>query len=263
MPFKSAARRQQRSFIDDIGQFRAGITRRAARDHGEIDPFSQLHFLEWTRRISSRPFTSGRLTVIWRSKRPGRSRAGSRTSGRFVAAMMMTPSWVSNPSISTSKRIEGLFALIVAAADAVAAMTTDRVDFVDENNAGRGFLSLLKHVANAASADADKHLDEIGAADREEWHISLAGNGAGEQGLAGAGRPDQKHAFGMRPPSFWNFFGSRRNSTSSCTSSLASSTPATSLESDLIFVARQHARFDLPKLSAPLPAMRICWRKRK
>src|SRR5262250_696797 len=55
-----------------------------------------------TRRISSRPFTSGRGTTTWRSKRPGRSSAGSRTSGRLVAAMRMTPSFVSNPSISTS-----------------------------------------------------------------------------------------------------------------------------------------------------------------
>ena len=33
----------------------------------------------------------------------------------------------------------------------------------------------------------------------------------------------------MRPPSFWNFCGSRRNSMISCSSSFASSTPATSL----------------------------------
>ena len=45
--------------------------------------------------------------------------------------------------------VERLLALVVTAADAVAAMTTDRVDFVDENNAGRGFLSLLEHVAHA------------------------------------------------------------------------------------------------------------------
>src|SRR5207245_4524683 len=54
-----------------------------------------------TRRISSRPLTSGRGTTTWRSKRPGRSSAGSRTSGRLVAAMRITPSLVSNPSIST------------------------------------------------------------------------------------------------------------------------------------------------------------------
>src|SRR5207245_1371147 len=44
---------------------------------------------------------SGRGTTTWRSKRPGRRSAGSRTSGRLVAAMRITPSLVSNPSIST------------------------------------------------------------------------------------------------------------------------------------------------------------------
>jgi len=39
---------------------------------------------------------------IWRSNRPGRSNALSSTSGRLVAAMMMTPSVVSKPSISAS-----------------------------------------------------------------------------------------------------------------------------------------------------------------
>ena len=56
----------------------------------------------WTLRIFSRPARSGFGTTIWRSKRPGRSSAGSSTSGRFVAAMRMTPSLVSKPSISTS-----------------------------------------------------------------------------------------------------------------------------------------------------------------
>src|SRR4051812_1878467 len=48
-----------------------------------------------------RPRRSGRGTTIRRSKRPGRSSAGSSTSGRFVAAMMITPSLLSKPSIST------------------------------------------------------------------------------------------------------------------------------------------------------------------
>src|ERR671918_588562 len=56
----------------------------------------------WTWRMASRPLRSGRSTTTWRSNRPGRSSAGSRTSGRFVAAMMITPFDASNPSISTS-----------------------------------------------------------------------------------------------------------------------------------------------------------------
>ena len=53
-------------------------------------------------RISSRPTTSGRSTVIWRSKRPGRKSAGSSTSGRLVAAITITPCCDSKPSISAS-----------------------------------------------------------------------------------------------------------------------------------------------------------------
>ena len=56
----------------------------------------------WTLRIFSRPPTSGLGTMTWRSKRPGRSSAGSSTSGRLVAAIRMTPSLDSKPSISTS-----------------------------------------------------------------------------------------------------------------------------------------------------------------
>ena len=42
--------------------------------------------------ICSRPPTSGLGTVTWRSKRPGRTSAWSSDSGKFVAAMTMTPS---------------------------------------------------------------------------------------------------------------------------------------------------------------------------
>ena len=55
-----------------------------------------------TFRICSRPTTSGFGTTTWRSKRPGRSSAGSSTSGRLVAAIKMMPSLASKPSISTS-----------------------------------------------------------------------------------------------------------------------------------------------------------------
>ena len=51
--------------------------------------------------ISSRSLRSGRSIITRRSNRPGRSSAGSRTSGLFVAAMMITLSLGSKPSIST------------------------------------------------------------------------------------------------------------------------------------------------------------------
>jgi len=53
-----------------------------------------------TARIAARPLRSGGLTVITRSKRPGRVRAGSSTSARLVAAITTTPSVPLKPSNS-------------------------------------------------------------------------------------------------------------------------------------------------------------------
>ena len=90
--------------------------------------------------------------------------------------------------------VEGLLALVVRAAEAGAALAADRVDLVDEDDARAVPLGLVEEVADAAGADADEHLDELGAGDREERHARLAGDGPGHQRLAGAGRPDEQHA---------------------------------------------------------------------
>ena len=92
--------------------------------------------------------------------------------------------------------VQGLLALVVAAAQAGAAVAADRVDLVDEDDAGRVLLALLEHVADPAGADAHEHLDEVGAGDGEEGHVGLAGDGAGQEGLTGARRADQQHALG-------------------------------------------------------------------
>ena len=92
--------------------------------------------------------------------------------------------------------VEGLLALVVAAAEAGAAVPADGVDLVDEDD-GRGVgLGLLEQVADPGGADADEHLDEVGAGDRVERHAGLAGDGAGQQRLAGAGRAVEQHALG-------------------------------------------------------------------
>ena len=60
-----------------------------------------LIFLTCTFRIFSLPIISGLETTTCLSNLPGLNNAGSRTSGLFVAAIIMTPSLVSKPSIST------------------------------------------------------------------------------------------------------------------------------------------------------------------
>src|SRR5947209_11231142 len=74
-------------------------------------------------------------------------------------------------------------------------MTPDRIDLVDEDDTRGVLLALLEHVAHPAGADADKHLDEIRAGDREKRHVRLAGDGPRQQGFTGAGRTDQQDAF--------------------------------------------------------------------
>ena len=92
--------------------------------------------------------------------------------------------------------VQRLLALVVAAAHAGAAVAADGVDLVHEDDAGRVLLRLLEQVADAAGADPDEHLDEVRAGDREEGDAGLAGDGAGEQRLAGAGRPVEQDALG-------------------------------------------------------------------
>ncbi len=81
----------------------------------------------------------------------------------------------------------------MAATQAGAALAADRVDLVDEDDARRVALGLVEQVADAAGADADEHLDELGPGDAEERHAGLAGHGPRHQRLARAGRPDEQH----------------------------------------------------------------------
>src|SRR3546814_3650364 len=71
--------------------------------------------------------------------------------------------------------VQRLLALVIAVAETGAAMAADRVDLVDEDDAGGVLFGLLKHVTDAAGADADEHLDEVGARDSEEGDVGLTG----------------------------------------------------------------------------------------
>ena len=117
----------------------------------------------------------------------------------------------------------------MTAAEAGATVPADGVDLVHEDDAGRGLLRLLEEVAHAGRADADEHLDEVGARDREERDAGLPATARASSVLPVPGGPYRSTPFGIRAPSAWNFFGFSRNSLISWSSSTASSAPATSL----------------------------------
>src|SRR6185437_15746021 len=95
------------------------------------------------------------------------------------------------------KLVERLLALVVPAAQACAAMASDRIDLVDEDDARSVSLALLEEIAHAARADADEHFDKVGTGHGEERTGGLTGHGAREQGLSCARRSDQQAALGQ------------------------------------------------------------------
>jgi transcription elongation GreA/GreB family factor len=75
-------------------------------------------------------------------------------------------------------------------------LATHGIDFIDEDNAGSGFLGLLKEVAHAARSHTNHHFDELRTTDGEKEHARFPGNGASQQRLARARRSHQQQAAG-------------------------------------------------------------------
>ena len=96
--------------------------------------------------------------------------------------------------------VQRLFLLVVTAEPRNgAAGAAQRVQLVDEDDAGRLGAGLLEQVAHAGGAHADEHLHEFRPGDGEERYHGLTGNRLGEERLARARRTDQQDP--LRHPS--------------------------------------------------------------
>jgi hypothetical protein len=237
-----APRREQRRFVDEIGEIGAGKARGSGRDLAQFHGGVQLDVAHVNLQDFSRPLTSGLSTSTCRSNRPGRISAESSTSGRLgrrhdddrlarVEAVHLR-----------EQLIECLLAFFVAAHRALHTRLAERIELVDEDDARGLGLGLGEQIADARRADADEHLDELRSAQAEEGHLGLAGNRASQQRLAGARRADRA----ARPSgSFRQVRELARglqeldDSRSSCA---ASSTPATSAKRRLDVVLRVDLR---------------------
>ncbi len=96
--------------------------------------------------------------------------------------------------------VESLLAFVVSTTGAGAALAAHGIDLVDEDDAGAALPGLLEQVPHAGGAHADEHLHEVGTGDGVEGHPGLTGDGARQEGLAGAGRAvEQDAARDLRP----------------------------------------------------------------
>src|SRR6202790_2716136 len=84
-------------------------------------------------------------------------------------------------------------------------MAADGVNFVYEDDAGSILFALLKEIANAASAHADKHFHGVRTGDREKGNVGFAGDRACKQSLSRSRRPDEQHALGNAAAEFLEF----------------------------------------------------------
>ena len=84
--------------------------------------------------------------------------------------------------------VERLLPLVMASAEARAALAAHRVDFVDKDDARRILFRLLKQVAHAGGAHAHEHLNKVGTGDGEEGNARFPRHRTGQEGFTGTGR---------------------------------------------------------------------------
>ena len=73
-------------------------------------------------------------------------------------------------------------------------MTTDGIDFVDEDD-GRGtLLRLVEEIANTGRTNTDKHFHEVGTRDAEERNPSFTGNCLSNKSLTRSRRAVEQYS---------------------------------------------------------------------
>ena len=188
--------RQQRRLVDEVGQVGAGEAGGGARHLQQVDLRVQLHLgaVDLQDRIAPRQIrlVHQHLPV----EAPGAQQRCIQHLGPVGSAQDSHPGAGVEAVHLRQELIEGLLALVVAADDADSSALADRVQLVDEDDAGRFLAGLLEQVAHPRGAHAHEHLHEIGAVEAEEGHLGLAGHRPRQQRLAGARRPHQQHALG-------------------------------------------------------------------
>ena len=192
----AAPRREQRGFVDQVGEVGAGEAGGQRGDLLDLDVVGQhglleMHLEDVDAAALVRPVdqdlaieAAGAQQRRIEDLRPVGRRQQNQPGARIEAVELH------------QELVERLFLLVVAAHRKRAARPPERVELVDEDDRRRRLARLFEEVAHPRGADADEHLDEFRPRDREELDARLAGDGARQQRLARPGRPDQQNAFG-------------------------------------------------------------------
>src|ERR1700749_300414 len=159
------ARGVQGCLVDEVREVCAGETGRAARDDGDVNVLAQRNLarvdFEYAFAIANVRARDDDATVeAARAQERRVNPVGPVRRGHDDDAVVRLEAVHLDEQL-----IQRLLALVVPAAEPRAAGTADGINLINEDDAGGVLLPLLKQIAHARRADADEHLDEVGAGD--------------------------------------------------------------------------------------------------
>ena len=191
-----AAHSQQGRLVHQVLQIRAGEAGRAAGDGVEVHVVSELLVAGMDSQNGLTALDIGQADIDLAVEAAGAQQGVIQDIGA-VRGRHDDDALVAAEAVHLDEQlVEGLLALVVAAAEAAASLPADGVDLVDKDDRGGELLGLLEQIAHTPGADADIELDKVRAGDRQELHLRLARDGLGQQRFAGARRADEQHALG-------------------------------------------------------------------
>ena len=181
-----------------------------------------------TLSISSRPLTSGRSTVIWRSNLPGLNSAGSNISGLFVAAISIVVLVSSNPSSSTRSWFR-VCSRSSCPPPSPAPLCRPTASISSMKMIHGWYFFACSNMSRTLAAPTPTNISTKSEPLELKNGTSASPAAArAKRVLPVPGGPTSKTPFGTLAPSFLNFSGSFRKCITSCNSSFDSSQPATS-----------------------------------
>ena len=193
------------------------------------------------------------------SNLPGLNKAGSKTSGLLVAATIIIPSFPSNPSISTSSWFK-VCSLSSCPPPRPAPLWRPTASISSIKTIHGAFFLACSNISLTLDAPTPTNISTKSEPDIEKnGTFASPATALAKRVFPVPGGPTINTPRGIFPPSFWNLVGSCKKETSSETSSLASSHPATSLKVVLTFPPSISFALLLPKdIGPPFPEMPPC-----
>ena len=190
-----AAGSKQGRFVDQVGQVGTGEARGTASNDCRIDIRRQrnathMHFQDLLTTANIRQANHHLAVKTARTQQRGVKNV------RTVSRRDNDDTFVTFEAVHLNQHlVQGLLTFIVTTAQACATLAADGVDFIDEDDARRCFLSLFEHVTHTRCTNTDEHFYEVRTGNSKERHFCFASDRFRQQRFTGTRRTDHQDAF--------------------------------------------------------------------